>query len=304
VVRCTRGNSATLPRAIKIAGTPYGVNLRKIALPFVVLALAGCGGDKSTSLSEQPDETTAEEQALIANMSEATSRKLDALLAIRAAYSDRSTGQLIEALSHEFIGVPYRGDMLKGTATTPEQLVIDFDGLDCFTYLDYVDAVRKATTKTDYISHLVETRYVNGKVNFSHRRHFFTDWAYRPQVLANDVTTSISGHAVTVTKQLNRKTDGNSYLPGLPIVERDVVYIPSEFIDDYVVNQLRTGDFIGIYAKADGLDVTHIGYFIETSNGPMLRNASSKKANMKVVDSPFLAYVRDTPGIVVLRPQT
>lgn len=241
---------------------------------------------------------------MMANMGEATSRKLDALLAIRAAYSDSSTGQLIEALSHEFIGAPYRGDMLKGTATTPEQLVIDFSGLDCFTYFDYVEAARKATTKTDYVSRLAQTRYVNGDVSFSHRRHFFSDWAYRPQVLANDVTTSISVHAVTVTKQLNRKTDGSSYLPGLSIVQRNVAYIPSEFIGDYVVNQLRTGDFIGIYAKADGLDVTHVGFFIETSDGPMLRNVSSKKANMKVVDSPFLEYVKDTPGIVVLRPRT
>ncbi len=35
----------------------------------------------------------------------------------------------------------------------------------------------------------------------------------------------------------------------------------------------------------------------------MLRDASSKKANMKVVDSPFLEYAKHTPGIVVLRPR-
>ncbi|WP_254614929.1 N-acetylmuramoyl-L-alanine amidase-like domain-containing protein [Burkholderia pyrrocinia] len=66
-------------------------------------------------------------------------------------------------------------------------------------------------------------------------------------------------------------------------------------------DKLRTGDLIGIYAKADGLDVTHVGFFVETNDGPMLRNASSEKANMKVVDSPFVEYVKNTPGIVVLR---
>ena len=65
--------------------------------------------------------------------------------------------------------------------------------------------------------------------------------------------------------------------------------------------QLRTGDYIGIYTHLAGLDVTHTGIFIMTENGPMLRNASSRKENMKVMDSPFMDYVINTPGIVVLR---
>ncbi|KWK42662.1 hypothetical protein WT81_02040 [Burkholderia stagnalis] len=279
------------------------MNFRKLAPLVVAMALAGCGGDATVSSSLPPDETTTQQQAALANMNEATSSKLDALLAIRAAHPDGDVGQLVEALSREFLGTPYRGDMLKGSATTPEQLVIDFSGLDCFTYLDYVEAARKATTKADYASRLVRTRYVNGDIGFTHRRHFFTDWANQPQLLADDVTASISVHAVTVPKQLNRKADGGTYLPGLPVVARDIVHIPSEFVDDYVVSRLRTGDFIGFYAKADGLDVTHVGFFIETRDGPMLRNASSKKANMKVVDTPFLEYVKNTPGIVVLRPR-
>lgn len=238
----------------------------------------------------------------IAPMSEETSRKLDTLLAIRAENADRSTGQLIELLSREFLGTPYKGNMLKGSATSPEELVIDFSGLDCFTYLDYVQAARTATTKADYVSHLIQTRYVDGDIDFAHRRHFFTDWADRTAVLADDVTSSISAHAVTVEKRLNRKSDGDAYLPGLPVVKRNITYIPSAFIDADVISQLRTGDLIGIYTTADGLDVTHVGFFIETADGPVLRNASSKKENMKVVDSPFLEYVKNTPGIVVLRP--
>jgi len=278
---------------VKIEG-----HFRKMAPLMIALALVGCGNDTSVS-SAQP----TQEQTALADLNEATSGKLDALLALRAAHPDSGTEQLIETLSREFLGTPYRDGMLKGTATTPEQLVIDFSGLDCFTYLDYVEAARKAVTKVDYADRLVRTRYVNGDIDFQHRRHFFTDWANRPVVLADDVTTALSARAVTVTKQLNRKADGGTYVPGLPAVRRDVAHIPSEFVDDYVVSRLRTGDYIGIYAKADGLDVTHVGFFVATSDGPMLRNASSKKANMKVVDSPFLEYVKNTPGIVVLRPR-
>ncbi|WP_235610660.1 DUF1460 domain-containing protein [Bordetella sp. H567] len=257
---------------------------------------------KRTPESSQPNQTIMPQQTAIATMSEETSRKLDTLLAIRAANAGLSAGQLIELLSREFLGTPYKGNMLKGSATSPEQLVIDFSGLDCFTYLDYVEAARKATTKAGYVGHLIQTRYVDGDIDFVHRRHFFTDWADRTQVLADDVTATISTHAVTVEKRLNRKSDGGSYLPGLPVVERNITYIPSEFIDANVISQLRTGDLIGIYSTADGLDVTHVGFFVETSDGPVLRNASSKKINMKVVDSPFLEYVNNTPGIVVLRP--
>ncbi|PHZ34018.1 N-acetylmuramoyl-L-alanine amidase-like domain-containing protein, partial [Yersinia kristensenii] len=80
-----------------------------------------------------------------------------------------------------------------------------------------------------------------------------------------------------------------------------VIYIPAEFINEAVVSQLKTGDYIGIYTKINGLDVTHTGIFIMTPDGPMLRNASSLKSNMKVVDSPFIQYVKDKPGIIVLR---
>ncbi|WP_348537582.1 N-acetylmuramoyl-L-alanine amidase-like domain-containing protein [Nocardia cyriacigeorgica] len=36
---------------------------------------------------------------------------------------------------------------------------------------------------------------------------------------------------------------------------------------------------------------------------PVFRNASSLSADSKVVDAPFLDYVRSTPGILVLRPE-
>ncbi|WP_082742087.1 DUF1460 domain-containing protein [Burkholderia sp. MSMB1078WGS] len=273
-------------------------------LPFAfALILSGCGGDAPALSQFNVDEQISQQQAVLVGMGKETSRKLDALLWQRAAISGSSTGQIIESLSREFLGTPYRGDTLKGSSDTPEQLVIDFSGVDCFTYLDYVEAARKAVTKEGYVDQLVRTRYVDGEISFLRRRHFFTDWAYRQQVLADDVTGAISVHAVTLEKQLNKKADGGSYLPGLPVVKRNVTYIPSEFIDDKVISQLRTGDFIGIYAKADGLDVTHVGFFVETDNGPVLRNASSKKANMRVVDSPFLEYVESSPGIVVLRPR-
>lgn len=268
--------------------------MRKTAVFFLALILAGCmthgPADHKTVTQSAP--------ATPANLDEHT---LQALLDNRAQTRTVSLGEQNRLISSTFLGTPYAANRLQGSASTPEKLVIDFTGLDCFTYLDYVEALRKSSTRTDFINNLVQTRYVNGQVDYLHRRHFFSDWAHTERKLADDVTAQVSPQAVTVIKQLNRKADGSTYLPGLPVVERSITYIPASAVDENLISHLQTGDYIGIYTPLAGLDVTHTGFFIMTEQGPVLRNASSTPANQKVVDAPFMAYVAKTPGIVVLR---
>ncbi|MFI9504509.1 DUF1460 domain-containing protein [Nocardia sp. NPDC052566] len=227
-----------------------------------------------------------------------TARKLDELLASRVGVQGK--GELIEMLSRGLLGTPYGADMLVGSATEPEQLVIDLRRVDCFTYLDYVEALSRSTDRDQFVANLIETRYTGGRVDFAQRKHFFSDWSHTARVAATDITASLSTAAVTVGKSLNAKADGGRYLPGLPVVDRAITYLPSAAVDGSVVSQLRTGDYIGAYADQPGLDVTHVGIFVMTAAGPVFRNASSL-ADYRVIDSPFADYVRSTPGIVVLR---
>lgn len=237
-----------------------------------------------------------------ANIDAVTAAKIDELLALRAATPDaRSKGELVELLSRQFLGTPYGADMLVGSATQPEQLVIDFRRVDCFTYLDYVEALSRSTDRDQFVANLIETRYAGGRVDFLQRKHFFTDWAHTARVAATDVTSAVSSDAVTVTKHLNAKADGGNHLPGLPVVDRDITYIPSAAVNDTVLGALRTGDYIGAYTDLPGLDVTHVGIVVTTPAGPLFRNASSLATDNKVVDSPLADYVRSVPGIVVLR---
>ncbi|WP_330252692.1 DUF1460 domain-containing protein [Nocardia sp. NBC_00565] len=239
-----------------------------------------------------------------ANIDDVSVAKIDELLALRAATPGaRSKGELIELLSGRFLGTPYGADMLVGSANQPEQLVIDLRRVDCFTYLDYVEALSRSTDRDQFVANLIETRYTDGRVDFRQRKHFFSDWSHTGRIAATDITALLSPAAVTVTKHLNAKADGGQYLPGLPVVDRDITYLPSAAVDDTVIAQLRTGDYIGAYTDQPGLDVTHVGIFVMTPNGPVFRNASSLATNNKVVDSPFTDYVRSTPGITVLRPQ-
>lgn len=246
----------------------------------------GRGADTATAVRMSPQ-------------SEAT---LERMLAARNAEPAADPSQRTELLSRQFLGIPYGANTLIGTASVPEELVIDLDGVDCFTYADYVEALKRAGTRDEFIAALTDVRYRDGIVSFSNRKHFFTDWSAVTPELATDVTGSLSPSAVQVGKNLNAKDSGGEYLPGLPVIPRAVTYLPSGSVDANVLSQLRTGDYVGAYAVDGGLDVTHVGVFVNGPDGPVFRNASSLSANSRVVDEPFLGYVQTVPGIVVLRP--
>lgn len=276
--------------------------MRKISLLILTLIfVTGCDVQNSDSQKGILENKRENQQTTNIELDPYTLNKLNALLKKRSEINDPEKGALIDFFSKAFLETPYKANMLQGSEKIPEKLIIDFRGLDCFTYLDYVEALRKSTSPKEFINNVIKTRYIKGNIHFLNRKHFFTDWAYREYKLATDITAEISPHAVSIEKYLNKKSDGGNYLLGLPVVKRTITYIPSNFINEEVISRLRSGDFIGIYTKLAGLDVTHVGFFIMTDKGPMLRNASSRKANEKVVDSPFMDYVAKTPGIIVLR---
>ncbi|MFC4128327.1 N-acetylmuramoyl-L-alanine amidase-like domain-containing protein [Nocardia rhizosphaerae] len=231
-----------------------------------------------------------------------TGRIIDDLLAVRAEAGDLDRGDLLARLSARLLGTPYGPDMLIGSATEPEQLVIDLRRVDCFTLLDYVEAASRSADRDEFTANLIATRYFDSRVEFTQRKHFFTDWAGAGRPLATDITATLSPTAVTTTKHLNAKADGSMYLPGIPVVDRPITHIPSAAVDGGVVAALRTGDFLGAYTTDAGLDVTHVGIIVRTPDGAVFRNASSL-ADHRVVDTPLADYLRTVPGIVVLRPR-
>ncbi|MBX7432408.1 DUF1460 domain-containing protein [Mycobacterium sp. Y57] len=235
-------------------------------------------------------------------ISDQSAQILERLLAVRRDASDAAPSQLSDVLSGQFLGTPYGANTLIGSATVPEQLVVELAKVDCFTYADYVEALKRAGNRDEFIDALISVRYKDGEVGFQTRKHFFTDWAAATPAVATDITASLSANAIQVPKDLNAKDSGGVYLPGLPVVPRTVSYIPSRYVDDGVLDQLRTGDYIGAYADDGGLDVTHVGIFVAGPDEPVLRNASSLSANNAVVDSPLRAYLQTVPGVVVLRP--
>ncbi|HIJ60697.1 MAG TPA: DUF1460 domain-containing protein [Nitrospirae bacterium] len=207
----------------------------------------------------------------------------------------------IDFISSLFISTPYKGNTLIGSKDVKEILVINLKEVDCFTYIDYVQAMSMSKSFDDLKEKLRAIRYKDAEVDFFKRRHFFTDWAYSKPSFVTDVT-SLIGMESTKKKEklLNLKKESILYLEGLPLIKRTIYYIPSERVNKSIINSLNTGDFIGIYSHEKGLDVSHVGIFIKKDDGKTLfRHASSFKK--KVVEQDFLRYISKTPGIVVLR---
>lgn len=223
---------------------------------------------------------------------------------IRKGLRIRTPGERIGYLSERFLGIPYRPSTMVGGPDTDEALVINLAGVDCFTFLDYIEAMRRAETCEQFKDRLREVRYRSGTVSYKTRNHFFSDWALFNSDFTVDVTVQTGGgRAVTVEKMLNRTDGGDCYLPGIEAVARVISYIPSGEIDETIMGKLNTGDYLGIYAEVAGLDVSHVGIIIKRTGGTVFRHASSSQAQRKVLDENLVDYLRDRPGIVVLRPR-
>lgn len=221
---------------------------------------------------------------------------------ITSAGQIQAPGELIVSLSSNFVETPYAAHTLVGGLQTEEQLVINLAGFDCFTFLDVVEALRRASDLDDFSEQLKQVRYRGGHVTYADRRHFFSDWVAGDSDRVGDVTAAVGqGRSQTAVKQLNLKSDGAHWLPGIPVTLREVTYLPTKSIDRAVLSALQAGDYVGIYSDRAGLDVSHTGLLVQGTAALMLRHASSRSGVRRVVDDDLLEYLKGKPGLVVYR---
>lgn len=215
-----------------------------------------------------------------------------------------SVSSRIDFISGHFLGVPYKENTLIGSADTSEIFIINLESVDCFTFIEYIEAMRLSGSFAEFKQNLQRTRYQDADVDYQKRNHFFTDWGQYNSGFVEDITIQIgSNKTVLNEKALNLKEDRTYFLPGIITRKRVIRYIPSIAIDDDIIGKLKAGDYIGIYSDKAGLDVSHVGIFIQKANMAVLRHASSEKTVKRVIDQDFKKYIAGKPGIVVLRPR-
>ena len=230
-----------------------------------------------------------------------TEDELDRLIHQTAAI--RGAGERIAFISGHFLGIPYRQATLIGDSHVPENLVIDLGGMDCFTFLDYVEAMRMSSSLADLPFVLQRVRYHGGMVTYRTRNHFFTGWNVYNTGFVTDVTDEIGqGKVVAVQKDLNRRADGTFLLEGIEPRASTLTVLPADAFNEEMAANMRTGDYVGIYAEMEGLDVSHVGIVIRKQGSLFFRHASSAPGAGAVIDQDFLEYMNSRPGLIVLRP--
>lgn len=205
----------------------------------------------------------------------------------------------VKNITDKFLNTTYKANTMIGSPTQKEELVIDLANLDCFTFIDYVEAMKRSKNFNEFKENLIRLRYQSGNIDYTFRNHFFTDWI-RYNGFEN-ITSSLYKKTKQVTKTLNLSKTGKPFLKGIKIKKIKIDYIDSKEFNKNILRNLRTGDYIGIYSKKEGLDVSHVGILIKKEGKAYFRHASSEKSLFKVVDEAFESYIKKRPGFIVLR---
>ncbi len=215
--------------------------------------------------------------------------------------SKYSNSVKVKNITDKFLNTPYKANTMVGSVSQKEELVIDLGHLDCFTFIDYVEAMKRSISFNQFKTNLTKLRYQSGKVDYTTRNHFLSDWIINNNF--KNITPLLSSKAKQVTKTLNLSNKNTPYLKGIKTKKMKIDYIDSKDLNKEIINKLRSGDYIGIYTHKKGLDVTHVGILIHKDGKVFFRHASSKKEFLKVMDIPFESYIKNTSGFIVLRKE-
>ncbi len=201
-------------------------------------------------------------------------------------------------ISDFFLNTPYKKNSISLEAEKKRQITVDFEGVDCMTFLEYLEAFRLSPDFHSFITNLTMIRYFESNINFLNRRHFFSQWDTISTV--ENITQKIADYLCErKIKILNKKDQEKKWIESLPIMTREITYIPSSEIAK-IIDKLKSVYYCGFFTSQQGLDVSHVGLLINRGKKIILRHASSLKG--KVVDEDFIKYVRKRRGVIIYKP--
>lgn len=240
-------------------------------------------------------------------------------------------GDAVAAVGRRFVGTAY----VPGTLETdgPESLVVNFQGLDCVTFVENALALTRfirsdgarllpdrEAAEARYQALLTEYRYRSGMLDgYPSRLHYFSEWLsdntrrgllvdMGPRLGAQPDTEPIdfmSTHpdayrqlADTANLRLIRETEAR-----LNRAPRS--YVPEARIAD-VADQIRDGDVIAATSTVPGLDVAHTGLAVWVDGALHLLHAPLVGEAVEISEVPLaerILRIESQDGIMVARPQ-
>lgn len=237
--------------------------------------------------------------------------------------SEKPIGDIITEVGKTFLNTPYEAHTLE--VADKEQLVINFSGLDCTTFLETTFALsrcikQKKTTFEDFKNELQLIRYRDGKLNdYPSRLHYFSDWIFNNQQkgLIKDVTKEIGGKSIRfkvnfmsenphLYKHLKSNHEFVKHIKKQEeeINNREYFYIPEDDIAK-IEDKIQNGDLIALTTSDRGLDIGHVGIAVKMSDGKIhFMHAPQVGSKVQITDSSLSDYVKKIKkhtGIIVLR---
>ena len=230
---------------------------------------------------------------------------------------------LVEFYARKLLGTPYVAHTLEGDE---EMLTINIHELDCLTFIESLYALTRTTLSRryswrDYAAHIENIRYRGGKMgDYSSRIHYISEWIIDNHVRGNlvEVTPDLP-HAEYMVKNIDYMTthpDQYRQLKNDSVMVEKIrhfelrnhrfPYLKRSWLDNKEVKAaLRSGDFISLVTKADGLDVSHNGIIIIDEKGdPYLLDASMSGGKVMLEPKPlfkFLERSKNNIGVRVFR---
>lgn len=236
---------------------------------------------------------------------------------------------------NKLAGHPYKSGTLEKnyvgrSGCGQEQLIINTREFDCTTFVETVLALARTAERgkhsfNDFCNNLQALRYQQGTIaDYTSRNHYFSTW------IDNATSSSIMYEVVPTDKALCRKRklnihymtshperyhalqgEGNEdYLRKIKQMEqrqnmKEVTYIPKNVLNNprNLLSFIKDGDIVAIETSKEGLDTSHVGIAVWSSDN-RLRFIHASSAYHKVVTSPVYTYLKKQKhaiGIRILR---
>lgn len=230
---------------------------------------------------------------------------------------------LVEFYARQLLGTPYVAHTLEGDE---ELLTINIHELDCLTFIETLYALTRATMAhrnswRDFAANIENIRYRGGEMgDYSSRLHYISEWIIDNHLRGNlvEVTPDLPHvdymvknidymtHHTDSYRQLKNDTAMVEKIRRYELRNHRFPYLKRSWLNDKEVKAaLRSGDFITLVTKIEGLDVSHNGIIIVDDKGdPYLLDASMSGGKVMLESKPlfkFLERSKTNIGVRVFR---
>ncbi|WP_298474759.1 N-acetylmuramoyl-L-alanine amidase-like domain-containing protein [uncultured Maribacter sp.] len=232
-------------------------------------------------------------------------------------------GKTITTVGKTFLGTPYVAKTLE--VDEKEPLVINFQGLDCTTFVENVLAFSNLlkdskTEFSDFTKTLEKIRYKDGsRDGYASRLHYFSEWIVNNEEkgLIKNITSDIGG--IEIAKTIDFMSTHRELYPFLKDNEKNYNKIKAseKFLNNEVMcvleqgkieaheHLIKSGDIIALTTSIKGLDITHTGIATREKDGRIHLLHASSSGEVKVSKEPLVDYlkkIKNNTGIMVCRP--